>query len=256
MTESLKFTFEVTADGSPTVRLGDTGALSEAMHSLKGAFSETVYIYGTALTKAFDEFSESAKTSEMNILSLGLGLGYVEILAAAKCLERKNRLLISRLRGESFELVPELRDWFINWATGQGAVPDAFKDVYDDILVRTSDETKTPTAEIRAFVSELLLSGRWAIRGALTSEVKLSYRFNCICFDAFSSKTSPDLWTEAFLLQFFKEACAESCVLSTYACTGALKRALKACDFEITIRQGFSSKRDSTFAVRRAVVSQ
>jgi tRNA U34 5-methylaminomethyl-2-thiouridine-forming methyltransferase MnmC len=39
-------------------------------------------------------------------------------------------------------------------------------------------------------------------------------------------------------------------VLSTYACTGHLKRALIAAGFKLEIREGYASKRDSTLAYR------
>jgi tRNA U34 5-methylaminomethyl-2-thiouridine-forming methyltransferase MnmC len=79
----------------------------------------------------------------------------------------------------------------------------------------------------------------------------MTKRFNCIAFDAFSSKSTPELWTRDFLDHFLASACDDSCVLSTYACTGNLKRALIDAGFELRIREGYASKRDSTLAVRK-----
>jgi hypothetical protein len=192
------------------------------------------------------------------VLSLGLGLGYVEILAAALCLQKAKELepaecekLLSQFGGESFELVDELRHWFISWATEQDAdLPPDFRQVYQEILERTATSTQVDPRELKRFIQELLLDGRWQIREALTETTSLQSSFGCICFDAFSSKTSPQLWTEEFLQAFFAKTCSAGCVLSTYACTGALKRTLRSAGFEIQIREGFASKRDSTFAVR------
>lgn len=248
---SHEFAFETTEDGSPTVRIIQSTGLSEAMHSLKGAFSETVYIYGTAIETAL------IRGFPPRVLSLGLGLGYVEILSAGMFLRELKQTnsesalgLLRNLGGESFELLPELRTWFNNWLTGADSVPDNFTVTYDQILARTAQHLDLPSAEIKALLKDLMTSGQWLIREALDPATTFQKKFGCICFDAFSSKTSPELWTEPFLMEFLAKTCEPQAVLSTYACTGALKRALKGSGFELSIREGFSSKRDSTFAVR------
>ncbi len=240
------FKFVETQDGSPSLRIEESeGQESESMHSLRGAFSETVYIYGTAIETCLrEEF-------EPRIFSLGLGLGYVEVLSAALILrdapEKKHIA-----GGESFELVPQLRDWFRAWVHGEEEkVPQDFARVYDDILARTATQAGINGKEIRAYLSDLLKEGRWTLSGPLAKDTKIEGTFGCICFDAFSSKTSPDLWTEEFLNDFLSRVTAPGCVLSTYACTGALKRSLRANGFDLSIREGFASKRDSTFAVRK-----
>ena len=246
------------------------------MHSLKGAFSETVYIYGTAIESCLKGLGALAATKATTatpqaprIFSLGLGLGYVEILAAALIAKAEGEFPgISQLAGgESFEIVPELRDWFVNWVQSESetesasdsvsdsdsvfiSVPAEFRRAYKDILKRTAEQTGITRPVIIQQLQEMIQTERWKIRPALTPTTEFTEKFHCICFDAFSSKTSPDLWSEEFLTEFFKKVAADSCVLATYACTGALKRTLRAAEFELTIREGFSSKRDSTFAVR------
>jgi S-adenosyl-L-methionine-dependent methyltransferase len=238
----VQFTFENTEDGSPTVRIHGENGLSEAMHSLKGAFSETVYIYGSAVDKAMD------KGFTPRVLSMGLGLGYVELLTTGLMLKAK----VAHLGGgESFEIIPELRNWFISWVGGKrDQVPTDFAQAYDEILRRTAEYTGQEADVIRLAFGRMLTEGRWVISPALDASTQFSQPFGCICFDAFSSKTTPDLWTEEFLKNFLARAAANGCVLSTYACTGALKRALRDSGFQLDIRMGFSSKRDSTFAVR------
>lgn len=247
----IEFTYVTTEDQSPTVRIGTGESQSEAMHSLKGAFSETVYIYGTAIETAFD------KGFQPRVLSLGLGLGYVELLAAGLALKKAAPLdasesenFLRSFGGESFELIQELRDWFRGWLLQEGDVPQDFRTIYDSILERTAQHTGASSESIRALLSQCIRDERWQIREALSAETAFDETFGCICFDAFSSKTSPELWTEPFLLEFFAKVCAPGCVLSTYACTGALKRSLRTSGFDLQIREGFSSKRDSTFAVR------
>lgn len=239
-----QFQFEPTEDGSPTARIliSESEAPSEAMHSLKGAFSETVYIYGSALERA------SKDGLPTRVLSMGLGIGYVEMLATAIAL-RDSR----EIEGESFEIVPELRDYFRAWLSREGELPPEFKKAYDEICERTGKEIfgdKRNADDIRSTLAAAVAEDRWFLRHDLSAETAFAHKFGTICFDAFSSKSTPDLWTDDFLKAFLEKAAAPSCVLSTYACTGALKRALKAEQFEITIKEGFSSKRDSTFAFR------
>jgi hypothetical protein len=274
----MQYSFVTTEDGSPTLRFGSGENLSEAMHSLKGAFSETAYIYGSAIDRMLEEGFQP------RVLSLGLGLGYVELLAAGLALKKASlsnpeeaERIRSRFGGESFEIVSELRDWFTLWletnepttdeitadplethplethtldADKKILIPEEFKNAYSQILERTAVETSLPSREIKAWLAELVRTDRWRIRPALDHQTSFADSFGCICFDAFSSKTSPDLWTEDFLLAFFQKTAAQGAVLSTYACTGALKRSLRRAGFDLMIREGFSSKRDSTFAIR------
>ena len=243
MSETL-FQFVETEDGSFSARIGAPGTpineCSEAMHSLRGAFSETVYIYGTAIRLSAEKrFSE-------RVLSMGLGLGYVELLASA--IACKNNRPVC---GESFEIVPELRSYFAAWLEG-AECPADFSSVYESINERTAKEIGIEAPLIKNALRAAVNTGAWRIRETLDPATTFASTFGCICFDAFSSKSTPDLWTEEFLKAFLQKTAAASCVLSTYACTGALKRALKSEGFEVQIREGFSSKRDSTFAVKNA----
>lgn len=247
------FTFEITDDGSPTLRIGNVEPLSEAMHSLRGAFSETVYIYGTAISRAFGLKRCRSPKEAPRILSMGLGMGYVEILSAALALQTawktKDDNLVQGFGGESFEILPELRERFRAWVFDE-ELPADFKQAYDYILDRSAQETGQEGSAIKSLLRSAIESGRWIVREELTADTKFTERFGCVCFDAFSSKSTPDLWTEEFLMKFLEKTAAPDCVLSTYACTGSLKRSLKASGFDLQIREGFHSKRDSTFAVR------
>jgi hypothetical protein len=237
----LPFQMVETADGSLTARLGE----SETMHSLRGAFNETVYIYGTAYEVAQNELS----IQEPAVFSLGLGLGYVEILSAALALKSG-----TKPQGESFELIEELNSSFANWAHSDTQAAFVSPEIYQQIAVRTSEAMKSELVTVdtlRTAIGNALEKKSWILSGPLTPETQFSRKFDCIAFDAFSSKSTPELWTREFLDHFLKTACNETCVLSTYACTGHLKRALVDAGFELRIREGYASKRDSTLAIRR-----
>ncbi len=238
-----KFLFLTTEDGSPSLRLArDAGAVSEAMHSLRGAFSETDYIYGSALREALQGGLPPS------VLSLGLGLGYNEILSAALFSAAG---VANEARVESFESEDELRARFASWIRGEReAVPLEFNRAYDDILARAAGGAGLEASAVLETLRQWLATGRLDLRGPLGPDTAFACRFSCFLFDAFSSKTTPELWREDFLAGFLDRAALPRAVFSTYACTGALKRALRARGFTLRIREGFASKRDSTFAVR------
>lgn len=288
----IRFQLVETADSSLTAQLiYSTSATSETMHSLRGAFLETVYIYGTAYDTAvrlLDQAAVHAATPPLTrhprVFSLGLGLGYVELLSSALSI-RHNR----ELRGASFEAVPELNSSFLHWLEVDDAGAESIAisgldsgivsgvvpaHVYDDILSRTAKETGVDATSIKSRLRDAIQSRAWLIEGPLTaalvndgdkasaapaaspattsadSDSPLATPFHCIAFDAFSSKSTPELWTREFLESFLAKACAPVCALSTYACTGHLKRALQAAGFALNIREGYASKRDSTLATR------
>lgn len=226
------FLFEVTDDDSFTMRFIDPGegTASECMHSLRGAFSETNYIYGHAIREVL------SKGLAPRFLSIGLGIGYCEILLTA--------LMLRPFEAESFEVDSRLRSIFSSWIAGQEISPE-FQKVYDQTLKSSAELCGVEISQIKKYLPMIQL------REELTERTEFTQKFSCVLFDAFSSKSSPELWTEEFLMNFFEKACAPECIFATYACTGVLKRALKAAGFVVHVRPGFSSKRDSTFAVRQ-----
>jgi hypothetical protein len=232
------FLFELTADNSFTMRFIDprSGEKLECMHSLRGAFSETDYIYGQALRIAL------TKQLEPRILSVGLGLGYCEILTAALMLHENFTL-------ESFESDPDLREHFRNWVLDQACAPD-FRKVYEQTCKSAALLCGIEAPSIQQKLRQQLLNQKFVMHEELSVRTHFEKKSSIILFDAFSSKSSPNLWTEEFLIYFFKHACADQCVFSSYAATGGLKRALKTAKFRTEFSKGFGTKRESTFAFR------
>lgn len=243
------FTTVETGDGSLTACFGE----GETMHSLRGAFNETVYIYGTALENARNAMENIGADKSPRTLSLGLGLGYVELLASAYAAKRGQLP-----RGESFDLVDDLNASFLAWLRRDEHSPLVPFEVYDEIAQKTAThanerfpELKTLSADdVRASLAQSVENGDWFLLPALSQETKFENKFECVAFDAFSSKSTPELWTRDFLDPFLRDACGTPCVLSTYACTGHLKRALVDAGFKLEIREGYASKRDCTLASR------
>lgn len=214
-----------TEDQSPS--LSDA---KELMHHRGGAYAETQLIYGNVLREALAQGARHA-------LSVGLGLGYNEFVVAEE-------LLKAGCQGfylDSLESEEILRESFLNFVQGQ---VEPRGEIYREILKKFSH------SGLPEKLQQLRQSGEWQLLGRLEPQQKLPRRYEVIFFDAFSSKSSPDLWQEDFLDQFLQENAAENCYFSTYACTGALKRVLRKNTFEVIVREGFAGKRNSTLGVR------
>lgn len=235
------FTWTLTDDGSPTL-IDLTTPHAEAMHSRAGAFTESLKIYDRATTHVMGENWPG------HYLSVGLGLGYNEIILAAHVLGEDRRHVLSLTSLETSDyLIQQIQ----NWVTGQNLETRWF-DAHETISRLAEDHFGLPAGSVRTFLRGLLEQRIWEIGGALTRDTPFKHRASAIFYDAYSSKTCPDLWDEALLAHILTKGAAEKCVLTTYALTGTLKRALAVAGFARLDTPGFSGKRHSTFAVRRS----
>lgn len=238
-TASFEYKAEVTGDSSPTLRLPPTW---EPMHALDGAFTETQYIYAPTVAAALDT------TPEPRILSVGLGLGYNEILIACEALV-KNK---PKVHIDSYESVDALRIFFRDWILQPDAIPEDIARIYNQILGLYCEKYDLKSKSVTDFLKSLLQNHQLQLLGAISAETAFTPSQG-ILFDAFSSKSSPELWTEEFLKLFLKKACADHCYLSTYASKGTLHRSLKLHGFTTEKKPGFGAKRESTFAQRQTL---
>ncbi len=256
-----------TGDGSPTLRLKDNHR-NEIMHHSQGAYTETLTIYGKALQEATRLVSGLATTPspeaahsatpnsiKLRVLSLGLGVGYNEMLVACMVGAKLDLLW-------TFESSTELVDHFVQWLQtserGQ-ATHSGPQDQWNQLYNEASEKFRCGFTGLQANtiplqLANLLACGKWQIKGQLDgsslSSSPPTTDFHCLLYDAFSNRTSPELWTEDFLNLFIQKFAAKTCAFATYAATGALKRALKQNGFEVLKTPGFAGKRESTLAIR------
>ncbi len=227
-----RYELVLTDDQSPTFRdhLSDN---LETMHHRGGAFSETQLIYGNPLRLCL-------KAGGRRVLSVGLGLGYNEILTAVESLKRE--ISPQDIHLLSFESEEPLRAAFLQWISGEPLA------VYDIILgFFAFDPFKVKQWLLQAYENK-----SWKLEHSL-DEMAFHQKlkgYHCIFYDAFSSKTSPQLWEEKFLNNFFQHFCADRSLVTTYACTGALRRSLKNQNFELILKTGFGGKRMRTMGIR------
>ena len=246
MSKLIQFQFAPTGDGSPTLEFHyDTGII-EKMHHGKGAFSETLYIYKPALIGT-------------RILSIGLGLGYNEIMTAAYAVKEglEDSCFLMSFEKETF-LSEQLLNYIqqashidLSAYFNPTALRDDFMIAYEDIFTRMATHFGIDSSQIKATLAQWIMDGRWVLKGEFSVENGPQQEpFHGIFFDAFSDKMSPEFWTEDFLLRFLDLWSAPSCILATYAAKGVLTRALKAKGFSVELREGFGGKKESTLATR------
>ncbi|MEY3902225.1 MAG: hypothetical protein RL189_1531 [Pseudomonadota bacterium] len=253
-----------TADGSYSLRVGkQQHTLSEPMHSSKGAWSETFAIYLPALDCSLPPRTRSSAFIDSNqlwsIASVGLGLGYNEILAAGLAL--KESLSADRLYIESYEEHQELADSFRHHFSNRPSLREnhPLGSVYADICRRTAEHFALSETTLHKFINQLLIEQRIILKSRLNTETLIATnapreKFNCILFDAFSPSSSPDLWEAHLLESMVASLPAKNCVFASYASRTVLKKILRTAGFVIHKRTGFAGKRESTFAVRAQTI--
>lgn len=247
------FCEETTGDGSPTLRLLQTSVGDkppESMHHSGGAAAETEQIYGP-IGKLIFRQDFCRQGFSCRFLSVGLGLGYVEMMLARESLSAPNSTLELLL---SFESQPDLRRLFLDWVFDR-RIPQPCQMTYDRVSHYVLKETPLTVAQIKKQLQSWFSLKQWHLDGKLEAKLEEARehsqaRFSGIFYDAFSAKTNEGLWSEVFLVEFLETFADEFCLLSTYACLGNLKRALNKQNFKMIRRKGFCGKRNSTFAYR------
>lgn len=236
------YRFHFTADGSPTLELSYNDNLSEYMHNSQGAFEESVYIYGQVLEEAMQA------SSSLAVLSLGLGLGYNEILTAALALKFKRSA--ESLSLTSFETETFLTENFDEYVR-QGSPHPQFQSAYSWITSAAAERYGVDSRQILLLLQQWRSQQRWKVEGEFRPfEIEAQQKWNVFLYDAFSRKMSPQLWSEEALSHLLSRHVLTPCFFTTYAATGALKRSLRSQGFSLRERPGFSGKRDSTLAFK------
>lgn len=248
--KDIGFEIIITSDGSPTLRLLEATDPSkehgEWMHHSGGAITETNLIYGKPVREIL------SKITTPRFLIVGLGMGYIEMVIA------REALLLGKPSSSiglitSYESVPELRAFFFSWLHNWDDLDPMVRETYDLVLEHVLKDHELSKESVKEFLRQHFKS-LTDIQGALSAEVTLPSRYHLILYDAFSSKTSPHLWDEEFLKRLLREGSEMQSMLTTYACRGSLKRALKDQGFEIVVREGFKGKRNSTLGSKNIPV--
>ncbi len=235
----------ITRDGSPTLIHQNSTGYEEKMHHSGGALSESLYIYGHAIKLAL---SGTHPGSPLTIFSVGLGLGYNELILVALTKGQPHNLQII-----SFEKSDFLRLEFLKWLTGQAPNGD-HADEHHQRLSTVADlidvRLECSPGYTQSALQKLFENSQFEVRSSFPENLTHKDKAQLILYDAYSNKMSAELWDESFLSQFLNDFTKAPCWFVTYAATGALGRALRTAGFTLINRAGFEGKRESTLAVR------
>lgn len=222
------------------------------MHNSKGAWSETLHVYLPAI---IGSHSIPRNDETWRVTSIGLGLGYNEILTAAWAL--KNERSPSHVKIFSFESQYPLRQAFEAFfcATMSNKLDTDLRHAYQHICQTVCAYLELNVSSLVAYIAALIESRALELHGALNLELiknsnKAEYQSHCVLFDAFSPESSPDLWQINLLESIVNTYCSPSCYFASYASRTALKRILKSHSFNLQKSSGFAGKRERTFARR------
>ncbi|WP_316805502.1 tRNA (5-methylaminomethyl-2-thiouridine)(34)-methyltransferase MnmD [Pedobacter nototheniae] len=213
-----------TADGSNTLY---NETIGEHYHSKHGALQESKHVFIDAGLK----FAGNEK-SEISILEVGFGTGLNFILSFEYCTDQHLKLNYTSI--EAFPLTKEV----IN-QTGYSA------------YVKEETWTNFITHYDKALISVESLSAlcNLQIPNTTLAAFETEQKFDVIYYDAFSVRHQPEMWTDEIIAKvcsFLKPGGT----FVTYAITGQLKRAVKACGFTIEKLPGAPGKREMLRAVK------
>lgn len=213
-----------TADGSNTLY---NETIGEHYHSKHGALQESKHVFIDAGLKY-----ATAEKSEISILEVGFGTGLNFILSFEYGVQNNIRLDYTSI--EAFPLTTEV----IN-QTGYSAYVSP--QTWDDFISNYNEALK----------GEQTLSShcKLEIPHTTLADFNTEKKFDVIYYDAFSVQHQPEMWSN----EIIAHACSflkPGGTFVTYAITGNLKRAVKACGFTIEKLPGAPGKREMLRATK------
>lgn len=214
-----------TADGSNTL-FNET--IGEHYHSSHGALQESKHVFLEAgLKHAID-----LKGEEISVLEVGFGTGLNFILSLAYCEAIKTKLDYTGI--EAYPLTVEVLE-----QTGYKQYVPAKN--WEE-LIANYEQALLQKKELSPFC-------QLAIAHTTLAAFSTTEQFDLLYYDAFSVRHQPEMWTD----EMIAHACSflkKGGIFVSYAITGNLKRALKACGMSIEKLPGAPGKREMIRAVK------
>jgi S-adenosyl-L-methionine-dependent methyltransferase len=243
--EKILALFQNTSDGSLSLKLSKNEIETELMHSDRGAFSETIYVYSPVI-----EFIVRYNLNPI-FLSIGLGVGYIEIMIVAFLIGKSPHLLENNLFCiQSFEseniLIKLFKGYFL-----MEEIPEPFKICYDKIIDLNSEYFLIEKDTLKNMIRNMILNYKIVFNKGFLENSNINNPAHGIFFDAFSAQSSPGLWEEKVLKNIFhRRNCSLYSSFATYASRTFLKKVLRENHFILEKKKGFSGKRECIFAER------
>lgn len=215
-----------TADGSNTL-FNET--IGEHYHSSHGALQESKHVF---LEAGLKHLIDSKKVEKVRVLEVGFGTGLNFILSLAYCEAMQTKL--NYIGIEAFPLTVEVLE-----QTGYHQYVPAKN--WEE-LISNYEQALLQKKELSPFCQ--LTIAHTTLAAFSTTE-----QFDLLYYDAFSVRHQPEMWTN----EMIAHACSfldKQGIFVSYAITGNLKRALKACGMHIEKLPGAPGKREMIRAVK------
>jgi len=217
-----------TADGSNTL-FNET--IGEHYHSAHGALQESKHVF---IAAGLEFAIERNPNQEIKILEIGFGTGLNFILSFSHCEE--NNINLNYTGIEAFPLTQEV-------IAQTGYNEYVRPRIWNNLIEKYNGALLQPQK----------LSSQCELTIAYTtlSEFKSNESFDLVYYDAFSVQHQPEMWTN----EMIAHACSfikPNGIFVSYAITGNLKRAVKACGFTIEKLPGAPGKREMLRAIKLA----
>lgn len=226
----------ITDDGSPTFSYLN----KELMHHKKGAFLETVHTYLPIL------FDLSKFHLPFKLTNVGLGLAYIEILCMAYFIKYKIENTPFILY--SYESNLFLKDSFQKYCHRKLESSEML-DIYDGIVFKSAQYFCISESSIKDLLKSVI-NNKIILKSSFTLKSVNNDTSHGVFFDAFSRKTTQELWHEDCLNNLLSFNISDKkCIFSSYAKNSLLKAALKKEGFIDIEKPGFQ-KRHCTYALR------
>lgn len=216
-----------TADGSNTL-FNET--IGEHYHSAHGALQESKHVFINAGLKYSIEKNIG---KEIKVLEVGFGTGLNFILSFAHCEEQNIKLSYTGI--EAFPLTRNVIEQTGYHAYVEDKKWNEFIENYE--LALTGSQNISSHCELK-------------IAHQTLTDFKSDKLFDVLYYDAFSVQHQPEMWTN----EVIAHACSfvkKGGVFVSYAITGNLKRAVKACGFAIEKLPGAPGKREMLRAIKQ-----
>lgn len=217
-----------TADGSNTLY---NETIGEHYHSAHGALQESKHVFIDAGLK----FGiDNNPDQEIRILEVGFGTGLNFILSFAHC--EANKISLNYTGIEAFPITSDVIE-----ETGYSEF--VAPEIWQKFITKYDASLKNP--QNLSSLCELTIAHTTLV------DFKNKNLFDVLYYDAFSVQHQPEMWTN----EIIAHACSfikTGGIFVSYAITGNLKRAVKACGFKIEKLPGAPGKREMLRAIKES----
>ena len=216
---------KTTSDGSHTLYVP---GLDEHYHSVNGAVNESLTVF---IRNGF----EFCAANPVNILEIGLGTGLNALLTLMRSTALQKKVNYTAI--EKFPLEADIID-SLNHASFAGSEGKSLSD-----LIHNADWNRQVTlTELFSLIKT---------EADFTTAALPGY-YDLVYFDAFGPDKQPEMWEEELFRKIYLSM-NDGGILVTYSVKGTVKRALKACGFDLTLLPGPPGKREVLRAVKKKI---